>query len=166
VIASLSRQVQRRADLAALAGWSLLAGLMGPVPVVMGGVLAGDRLQVPFIANEHPVGAFGWCGAYPQLGMAVRTWGPRRGLYCLHVPAYQALIRAAADTAATRPGPDMDRISFTILLQTAADLVTTAASILPDGLDVTAVTGHVGDPDRLIRADTAAAKWASVSQRA
>jgi Transposase DDE domain len=46
--------------------------------------------------------------------------------------AYQALIRAAADTAATRPGLDMDRISFTILLQTAGDLVTTAAGILPD----------------------------------
>lgn len=45
---------------------------------------------------------------------------------------YQALIRAAADTAATRPGLDMDQISFTILLQTAADLVTTAAGILPD----------------------------------
>jgi hypothetical protein len=45
--------------------------------------------------------------------------------------AYQALIRAAADTAATRPGLDMDRISFTILLQTAGDLVVTATSILP-----------------------------------
>jgi hypothetical protein len=46
---------------------------------------------------------------------------------------YQALIRAAADTAATRPGLDMDRISFTILLQTAGDLVTTASNILPAG---------------------------------
>jgi Insertion element 4 transposase N-terminal/Transposase DDE domain len=47
--------------------------------------------------------------------------------------AYQALIRTAADTAATRPGLDMDRISFTILLDTAANLVTTAAGILPAG---------------------------------
>jgi len=46
---------------------------------------------------------------------------------------YQALIRAAADTAATRPGLDMDRISFTILLHTAGDLVTTATGILPAG---------------------------------
>jgi hypothetical protein len=53
-------------------------------------------------------------------------------IYAL-LTAYQALIRAAADTAATRPGLDMDRISFTILLQTAGDLVTTAASILPAG---------------------------------
>jgi hypothetical protein len=44
---------------------------------------------------------------------------------------YQALSRAAADTAATVPGLDMDRISFTIVLQTAGDLVTTAAGILP-----------------------------------
>jgi enoyl-CoA hydratase/carnithine racemase len=53
-------------------------------------------------------------------------------IYAL-LATYQALIRAAADTAATRPGLDMDRISFTILLQTAGNLVTTAASILPDG---------------------------------
>jgi hypothetical protein len=46
---------------------------------------------------------------------------------------YQALIRVAADTAATRPGLDMDRISFTVLLQTAGDLVATASNILPTG---------------------------------
>jgi hypothetical protein len=46
---------------------------------------------------------------------------------------YQALIRTAADTAATQPRLDMDRISFTILLRTAGDLVTTASGILPHG---------------------------------
>jgi hypothetical protein len=46
---------------------------------------------------------------------------------------YQALIRAAADTAFTQPGLDMDRISFTVLAQAAGDLITTAAGILPDG---------------------------------
>lgn len=47
---------------------------------------------------------------------------------------YQALIRTAADTAtATGPALDMDRYSFTILLQTAGDLVTTASNILPAG---------------------------------
>jgi len=46
---------------------------------------------------------------------------------------YQALVRAAADTLTTSPGLDMDRISFTILLQTAADLVTTASGVLPAG---------------------------------
>ncbi|MGW6410455.1 IS4 family transposase [Streptomyces vinaceus] len=44
---------------------------------------------------------------------------------------YQALIRTAADTACTRPGLDMDRISFTVLQATAADTVTTATAILP-----------------------------------
>ncbi|MFE7497671.1 hypothetical protein ACFU6O_01070 [Streptomyces albidoflavus] len=44
---------------------------------------------------------------------------------------YQALIRAAADTACTRPGLDMDRISFAVLQTTAADTVTTATAILP-----------------------------------
>ena len=44
---------------------------------------------------------------------------------------YQALIRAASDTACTRPGLDMDRISFTVLQTTAGDTVTTATAILP-----------------------------------
>jgi hypothetical protein len=44
---------------------------------------------------------------------------------------YQALIRAAADTVTTRPGLDMDRISFTVLLATAADTVTTTTGIRP-----------------------------------
>lgn len=46
---------------------------------------------------------------------------------------YQALIRAASDTVCTRPDLDMDRISFTILLQAAADQVTTASNIAPTG---------------------------------
>lgn len=45
--------------------------------------------------------------------------------------AYQALIRAAADTVATRPGLTMERISFTILLQAACDQVITGSGILP-----------------------------------
>jgi hypothetical protein len=57
--------------------------------------------------------------------------------------AYQALIRAAADTIVTRPGLDPDRISFTILLQTAGDLVGNAAGILPDGpIDLAGVIGR------------------------
>lgn len=45
---------------------------------------------------------------------------------------YQALIRAAADTAATVPGLDMDRISFKIILHTAREQTAHAAGILPD----------------------------------
>ena len=46
---------------------------------------------------------------------------------------YQALIRAAADATYTRPGLDMDRISFTVLATTAADTVTTATAVIPHG---------------------------------
>jgi Insertion element 4 transposase N-terminal/Transposase DDE domain len=57
--------------------------------------------------------------------------------------AYQALIRAAADTASTRPGLDMDRISFTIVLQIAGDLVTTASGVLPSRpIDLTGAIGR------------------------
>lgn len=45
--------------------------------------------------------------------------------------AYQALIRTAADTACTRPGLDMDRISFAVLHTTATDSIITATDILP-----------------------------------
>lgn len=38
--------------------------------------------------------------------------------------AYQALIRAAGDATFTQPGLDMDRISFTILIEAAADTIT------------------------------------------
>lgn len=44
---------------------------------------------------------------------------------------YQALIRAAADAATTQPHLDMDRISGTVLIQTAAGTVTTATAVLP-----------------------------------
>jgi hypothetical protein len=63
---------------------------------------------------------------------------------------YQALIRAAADTATTRPGLDMDRISFTILLQTAGDLLTTASNILPTGpVDLLGAIGRAALRDLL-----------------
>lgn len=56
---------------------------------------------------------------------------------------YQALIRAAADTTATQPELDMDRISFTILLTTAGDLLTTASNILPTAeVDLTGAIGR------------------------
>jgi hypothetical protein len=45
--------------------------------------------------------------------------------------AYQALIRAAADAAYTRPGLDMDRISFSVLASTAADTISTATAVMP-----------------------------------
>lgn len=55
---------------------------------------------------------------------------------------YQALTRAAADAICARPGLDMDRISFTVLLTTAADQVTTASNIL--STNPTDLTGAIG----------------------
>jgi hypothetical protein len=75
-----NRRVRRNVDLVVLVGWSLLAGLVRPVPVVMAGVLAQDRSQVPFAVDEHPVGALGSCAAYPSLGIAV---APHRQLHLI-----------------------------------------------------------------------------------
>lgn len=78
-------------------------------------------------------------------GRVLRSHSPTgldQEIYAL-LATYQALIRAAADTAATRPGLDIDRISFTILLQTAGDLVTTASNILPSGpIDLAGAIGR------------------------
>jgi hypothetical protein len=71
-------EVQRSGGLGFLVGRALLAGLAGPVPVVMADVLAEDRSQVPFAVDEHPVGALGSCCAYPSLGVTV---GPHRQLH-------------------------------------------------------------------------------------
>ncbi|MFF3002875.1 IS4 family transposase [Kitasatospora sp. NPDC057940] len=49
---------------------------------------------------------------------------------------YQALIRTAADAVTARPGLAMERISFTVLLQAAADQVTTGT--------------HAAEPDPLL----------------
>ncbi|MGY4902315.1 IS4 family transposase [Streptomyces sp. 900116325] len=57
--------------------------------------------------------------------------------------AYQALILAAGDAAGVRPGLDMDRISFTVLLATAADLVITATNVLPSKGPAD-LTGEIG----------------------
>jgi len=58
-LSPLDWQVRRGGGLGVLVGRALLAGLVGPVPVVMAGVLAEDRSQVPFVVDEHPVGALG-----------------------------------------------------------------------------------------------------------
>lgn len=46
---------------------------------------------------------------------------------------YQALIRTAAHAAASRPGLDMDRLSFTVALDSARNQVIPAVGILPEG---------------------------------
>jgi hypothetical protein len=56
--------------------------------------------------------------------------------------AYQVLIRAAADAVTGRVDLDMDRLSFTVLLQAAADTVVTATGLGTDG--VVALVGATG----------------------
>jgi hypothetical protein len=74
-------EVQRGRRPGVLVGRALLAGLVGPVPVVMAGVVPEHISQVPFVVDEHPVGARGSCCAYPPFGVAVRPRRPRRGHY-------------------------------------------------------------------------------------
>jgi hypothetical protein len=65
--ASLDWQVQRWADLAVLVGWSLLAGLVRAVPVVMAGVLVPLEYSIAWLtcafASGQGVVMVGWPGA-------------------------------------------------------------------------------------------------------
>ena len=81
-LAPLNWQVQRRAGLVVVVGRSLLAGLMRAVPVVVAGVFAQDRPQVPFAVDEYPVGALGPHGAYPSLGVTI---APHRQLHLIRM---------------------------------------------------------------------------------
>ncbi|WP_431955236.1 IS4 family transposase [Actinacidiphila sp. bgisy167] len=64
-------------------------------------------------------------------------------VYALLV-TYQALIRAAADAVTGRPGPAMERISFTVLLQAAVDQVISAGGILPPEGEPVDLLGAIG----------------------
>ncbi|MGW6413247.1 IS4 family transposase [Streptomyces vinaceus] len=54
---------------------------------------------------------------------------------------YQALIRTASDAVTHRPDLDMDRLSFTILLQTAADTVITGHGITTGNTNLVGTIG-------------------------
>jgi hypothetical protein len=81
---------------------------MRVVPVVMAGVLAEDRPQVPFAVDEHPVGALGSCGAYPPLGIAVRARGPRRGLDHLHALGGGDLVEGGGELGVAVPDEEAE----------------------------------------------------------
>ena len=83
-LAPLDRQLHRRAALVIVVGRSLLTRLVRAVPVVMAGVLAQNRAQVPFAVDDHPVGALASCSSYPSLGITVRPRSPRRDLDWRH----------------------------------------------------------------------------------
>src|ERR1017187_4368881 len=93
--------VHRIGGLGLLVGRALLAGLVGPAPVVMVGVFAEDRSQVPFVVDEHPVGALGSCCAYPSLGVTVRPRRLRR-VFTIFRPSLAKISSKTAVNLASR----------------------------------------------------------------
>jgi hypothetical protein len=102
-LAPLDWQVQRQAGLVVVVGRSLLAGLVRAMPVVMAAVLSQDRAQVPFAVDEHPVGALASCGAYPSLGITVRSRRPRRDLDWRHALAGEDRVKGAGELGVAVP---------------------------------------------------------------
>src|SRR5450755_4102109 len=101
-------QVQRSGGLDFLVGRALLAGLVGPVPVVVVGVSAEDRSQMPFVVDEHPVSAVGPRCAYPSLGVAIR---PRRlwwDLHYFHAFAGEDLVEGAGELGVAVPDEEAE----------------------------------------------------------
>ena len=86
----------------------VVAGLVRPVPVVMAGVLAEDRSQVPFVEDEHPVSALGPRGADPSLGIAVRLWRPRRGLHYFQALAGDHLVEGGRELRVAVPDEEAE----------------------------------------------------------
>jgi hypothetical protein len=86
----------------------LLAGLVGPVLVVMAGVLAEYQPQVPFVVDEQPIGALGSCGAYPPRGVTVRPRRPRRGLHYSQALTGEDLVEDGRELGVTVPDQELD----------------------------------------------------------
>jgi hypothetical protein len=100
---SLDWCVRRRDVRHVKVGRSLLAGLVRAVPVVVAGVLAEDRSKVPFVVDEHPVGALGSGGPYPSFGVTVRARGPRRGLDYRHARTGEDLVEGGGELGVAVP---------------------------------------------------------------
>jgi hypothetical protein len=100
---SLDWCVRRRDVRHVKVGRSLLAGLVRAVPVVVAGVLAEDRSKVPFVVDEHPVGALGSGGPYPSFGVTVRARGPRRGLDYRHARTGEDLVEDGGELGVAVP---------------------------------------------------------------
>src|SRR5437773_12407377 len=89
-------------------GRSLLAGLVRAVPVVVAGVFAEDRSEMPFVVDQHPVGALGSCGVNPPFGVTVGSWRPRRGLGYLHALVGEDLIEGAGELGVAVPDEEAE----------------------------------------------------------
>jgi hypothetical protein len=86
----------------------LLPGLVGPVTVVMVGVFAEHRPQVPLVGDQHPVGALASYRAYPPLGIAVRPGRPRRSLDHCDALVGEDLIERAGELGVTIPDEESE----------------------------------------------------------
>jgi hypothetical protein len=91
-----------------MVGRSLLAGLVRAVTVVVAGVFAEDRPEVPFVVDQHPVGALGSCGPNPPLGVTVGSWRPRRDLGYLHALASEDLIERTSELGVAVPDEEAE----------------------------------------------------------
>src|SRR5881396_3525836 len=87
---------------------SLLAGLVGPVAVVMADILAERGPQVPLAVGQDPVGALSPCGAYPPLGIAVRLRRPRRCCDDRHALVGEDLVESAGELGITVPDEEAE----------------------------------------------------------
>jgi hypothetical protein len=141
-------EVQRSGGLGFLVGRALLAGLVGPVPVVMAGVLAEDRSQVPFAVDEHPVGALGSCCAYPSLGVTVRPRRLRRGLYYFQALACEDLVEDGRELGVTVPDEEVEgTVPVSEIHDQVAGLLSGPGAIgmFGDAEDVDVPGGHFHD---------------------
>jgi hypothetical protein len=78
-------------------GWSgrgraELAAAVGPLPVVVPGILGQGQPQMSFAENQHPVSHLRPGGQYKPLGVSVRPWTPGRDLHRLDAGAGQGRI--------------------------------------------------------------------------
>src|SRR5262249_17312386 len=87
-------------------GWAVAttAALVGPVSVEVFGVQGQYRGRVPFVVDQHPVGALGADRAYEPLGIPVRGGKPGRAASDLHtlgrehgIEVFGELATAVAD---------------------------------------------------------------------
>ena len=83
---------RKRDDAGLIEGCAKVQGPVRPAAVVMADVLGQDYPQVPLAEDQHPIGAFGACRAYPPLGKGVRARCPRRDLGHLGVVAREHVV--------------------------------------------------------------------------
>ena len=63
---------------------------------------------MPFIVDEHPVGALGSRGADPPLGITVRPRGPRRGLHYPHAVVGEDRVEDTGELGVTVPDQETE----------------------------------------------------------